>query len=50
MPSSFAVALTVCFFAAVTIVVALAARARANAGIARVLYGTEHPAKTRWAR
>jgi hypothetical protein len=47
MLSSFAVALTLCFFAGAIIVVALAARARTTDSIARVLYDTEHPAKTR---
>lgn len=47
MLSSLAVALTICFFAGAIIVVALAARAQTDASIARVLYDTEHPAKTR---
>jgi hypothetical protein len=47
MLSSFAVALTICFFAGAIIVVALGARARADDSIAQVLYDTEHPAKTR---
>ena len=50
MLSSFALAATVCFCAGAIIVVALAARARTDATIARVLYDTEHPAKTRSAR
>ena len=47
MPSSFAFALTLSFFAGAIIVVALATRARTTDGIAAVLYDTEHPAKTR---
>jgi hypothetical protein len=47
MLSSFAVALTISFFAGLIIVVALAARARTDDSIARVLYDTEHPTKTR---
>jgi hypothetical protein len=47
MLSSFALAVTICFVAGTIIVVALAARARANNSIARVLYDTEHPEKTR---
>jgi hypothetical protein len=45
--SSFVFALTVCSFVGAIIVVALAARARTDASIARVLYDTEHPAKMR---
>jgi hypothetical protein len=47
MFSSFAIVLTLCFFAGALIVVALAARVRADDSIARVLYDTEHPTKTR---
>ncbi|HTG99212.1 MAG TPA: hypothetical protein VL882_03035 [Vicinamibacterales bacterium] len=47
MLSSFALAVTICFFAGTIIVVALAARAGADGSIARVLYDTEHPKKTR---
>lgn len=47
MFSSFAVAVTVCFFGAGIIVGALAERARTDAGIARIPYDTEHPAKAR---
>jgi hypothetical protein len=47
MLSSFALAATVCFAAGTIIVVALAARAGADGSIARVLYDTEHPKKTR---
>ena len=47
MLSSLAVALTLCVFAATILAVALAARARPADSIARVLYDTEHPAKTR---
>jgi cbb3-type cytochrome oxidase subunit 3 len=47
MLSSFAVVLTICFLAGLIIVLALAARARTDDSIARVLYDTEHPAKTR---
>ena len=47
MFSSFAIALTLCFAAGALIVVALAARARTDASIARVLYDTEHPGRTR---
>jgi hypothetical protein len=47
MLSSFALAATVCFVAGTIIVVALAARAGADDSIARVLYDTEHPKKTR---
>ena len=47
MFSSIALAATVCFVAGTLIVIALAARAKADGGIARVLYDTEHPQKTR---
>ena len=47
MLSSFALAATVCFVAGTIIVVALAARAGADGSIARILYDTEHPKKTR---
>ena len=47
MLSSFTVALTLCVVAGCVIVVALAARARADDTIAHVLYDTEHPAKAR---
>jgi hypothetical protein len=47
MFASFALAVTVCFFAGTIIVVALAARAGADGGIARILYDTEHPKKFR---
>jgi hypothetical protein len=47
MFSSFALAATVCFVAGTIIVVALGARAGADDSIARVLYDTEHPKKTR---
>lgn len=48
MISSFIVAVTICFGVGIVIVVTLAARARADGGIARVLYDVEHPEKTRW--
>lgn len=44
---SFALAVTICFVVGVVIVVTLAARARADDSIARVLYDVEHPEKTR---
>jgi hypothetical protein len=47
MFSSFALVLTICFFVGTIIVVALAARAGADGSIARLLYDTEHPEKTR---
>jgi hypothetical protein len=47
MLSSFAFALTLCFFAGAIIVVALTARARRDDSIARVLRDTEHPAQKR---
>jgi hypothetical protein len=47
MFSSFALAATIWFIAGTIIVVALASRARADDSIARVLYNTEHPKKTR---
>jgi len=47
MLSSFALVLSICFVAGSIIVVALAARARADDSIARVLYDTEHPEKVR---
>lgn len=47
MFSSFAFAVTICFVVGIVIVVALAARARADDSIARVLYDAEHPEKTR---
>lgn len=47
MLSSFALVVTICFFAGTIIVVALAVRARPGDGIARVLYETEHPTKKR---
>jgi hypothetical protein len=47
MLSSFALAVTICFFAGTIIFVALAARAGADGSIARVLYDTEHPNKVR---
>jgi hypothetical protein len=47
MFSSLAVVLTACLFAGAILVVALAARARSDDTIARVLYDTEHPAKRR---
>jgi hypothetical protein len=43
MLSSFALAVTTCFVAGTIIVVAFAARAKADDSIARVLYDTEHP-------
>jgi hypothetical protein len=46
MLSSFALVATVSFVTGIVIVVTLAARARANDSIARVLYDTEHPRKT----
>jgi hypothetical protein len=45
--SSFAAVVTTCFFAGTIIVLALAARSRDDDTIARVLYDTEHPTKTR---
>lgn len=47
MLSSFAAAVTIGFVAGTIIVIALAVRARADATIARVLYDTEHPTRTR---
>jgi hypothetical protein len=47
MLSSFTFAATLCFFAGAIIVVALAARAGTDSSIARVLFDTEHPKKTR---
>jgi hypothetical protein len=47
MLSSFAAALTICFFAGTVVVLTLAARARADDSVARLLYDTEHPPKTR---
>ena len=47
---SFAAAVAICFFAGTIIVFALAARARADDTIARVLYDTEHPTKTQGVR
>jgi hypothetical protein len=47
MLSSFALVATICFAAGTIIVVALAAHARMDGGIARILYDTEHPRKTR---
>jgi len=47
MFSSFALAATLCFAAGTVIVVALIGRAGASDSIARVLYDTEHPKKTR---
>ena len=47
MLSSFSIALTICFVAGAIVVAALAARARGDDTIARVLYDTEDPAKTR---
>lgn len=47
MLSSFALVVTICVFAGALIVVALAARARPDDSIARVLYETEHPTKRR---
>jgi hypothetical protein len=47
MFSSFAFAVTICVVAGTIIVVALAARAGADGSIARVLYNTEHPKKSR---
>jgi hypothetical protein len=47
MFSSFALAATICFVAGTFIVIALIGRSGANDSIARVLYDTEHPKKTR---
>ena len=47
MFSSFALVATVSFLTGIVIVVALAARAGATDSIARILYDTEHPGKTR---
>ena len=47
MFSSFALVATICFVAGTIIVIALAARAKADDSIARVLYETEHPKKGR---
>lgn len=47
MLSSFVGAVAICLFAGTIILLALAARARADDTIARVLYHTEHPPKTR---
>lgn len=47
MLSSFAAAVTICFFAGTIMVLALVARARADDTIARVLHDTEHPTETR---
>jgi hypothetical protein len=47
MFSSFALVATICFVAGTIIVIALLGRARANDSIARVIYDTEHPEKTR---
>jgi hypothetical protein len=47
MFSSFTFAVTICFVVGTFIVIALAARAGADDTIARVLYDTEHPEKTR---
>jgi H+/gluconate symporter-like permease len=48
MLSSFIVPVTICFAVGIVIVMTLAARARGDGGIARVLYDVEHPEKTRW--
>jgi hypothetical protein len=47
MFSSFAFAATICFVAGTIIVMTLAARAKADTSIARILYDTEHPKKSR---
>jgi len=47
MLSSFALAATICFVAGTVIVVALIGRSGGSDNIARVLYDTEHPRKTR---
>ena len=47
MLSSFAIAVVICFIVGIVIVVALAVKARGDDNIARVLYDTEHPEKTR---
>ena len=47
MLSSFLVAVTLCFVAGITIVIGLAARAKADGSIAHVLYAAEHPEHTR---
>jgi len=47
MFSSFGLAVTLCFVAGTIIVVALASRAKSDDSIARVLYDTEHPKKSR---
>lgn len=47
MLSSFSIAVAICFFGGAIILVALAARARTDHGVARVLYDTERPARTR---
>lgn len=46
MLPSIAVAVTICVVAGIIILVTLAARARTDESIARVLYDTEHPTKT----
>ena len=43
----FGAAVTICFVVGLVIVVTLAARARADDSIARVLYDVEHPEKKR---
>jgi hypothetical protein len=45
MFSSFAIALTICLGVGTVIVIALAARAKSDVSIARVLYEAEHPEK-----
>ncbi len=47
MLSSFAIATTFGLLVGVVIVIGLAARARTDDNIARVLYDVEHPEKTR---
>ena len=47
MLSSFALAAAICFAAGTIVVVALAGRAAADGGIARIQYDTEHPRRTR---
>jgi hypothetical protein len=47
MLSSFVIVAAICLVVGIVIVIALAARARADDSIARVLYDAEHPEKTR---
>ncbi len=47
MFSSFGFAVAICFGTGIAIIVGLGVRMRSNAGIARVLYDTEHPGRAR---